>query len=78
LERHENGTIPHKYTILADTTSVDWFEKDSVAISQVPRSALTWLNAPGTMDFYLPNAFRQPIGLPDEMMPTQWRNLLAK
>jgi len=40
--------------------------------THVPHSAISWVDKPFMSDMYLPNAFRHTIGLPDNLMPTQW------
>ena len=44
-------------------------------VSHVPRHALRFADKLYTTDQNLQNAFRQPIGMPDEMFPTSWMNL---
>ena len=40
----------------------------------VARGAIQFFNKPYTSDLFLPNTFRFPIGIPDLMLPEQWRN----
>jgi len=41
-------------------------------VSQVPRPAIRFVDKPYTTDQHLSNAFRQPIGLPDHLLPPLW------
>jgi len=41
----------------------------------IPREGITFVNKPHSTDQWIDQAFRQPIGLPDEMMPKIWRDL---
>ena len=52
-------------------TSLDeqpWIELDGVV-----RGALTFVDAPYSTDMWLQNAFRHPIGFPDDIFPDAWR-----
>jgi len=40
--------------------------------TKVPHNAISWVDKPYKSDMYLSNAFRYPIGLPDNLVPTQW------
>ena len=40
----------------------------------VTRGAIQFFNKPYTSDLFLEDAFRFPIGIPDSMLPEQWRN----
>jgi hypothetical protein len=40
--------------------------------TNVPQSAISFVNLPYTSDLHLPNAFRFPIHLPSHLIPTQW------
>lgn len=42
---------------------------------QVPRRAIRFVERPYADDEHLPNAFRHPIALPDELTPASWRDL---
>ena len=80
VERYmEDGMLWYKVRIdftkneaedLEDSADGEWIFQD-----QVPREAIRFYNLPGTSDIHLPKAFRQPIGLPDDMLPDQWRNV---
>jgi SET domain len=41
--------------------------------TKVPRRAIRWIEKPYLDDEHLPNAFRHPIGLPDNLVPDAWR-----
>lgn len=41
----------------------------------VPRHCLRWFDKPHTSDMHLPKAFRKELGLPDSLVPREWRNL---
>jgi hypothetical protein len=45
--------------------------------TKVPRRAIRWIEKPYMDDEHLPNAFRHPIGLPDDLVPIAWRNNAA-
>jgi hypothetical protein len=42
--------------------------------TKVPRRAIRWIEKPYMDDEHLKNAFRHPIGLPDDLVPDAWRN----
>jgi hypothetical protein len=42
----------------------------------VPRRAIRWIEKPYLDDEHLPNAFRHPIGLPDNLVPVAWRTVV--
>mmetsp|Transcript_6371 Transcript_6371/g.9574 ORF Transcript_6371/g.9574 Transcript_6371/m.9574 type:complete len:117 (+) Transcript_6371:1-351(+) len=44
----------------------------------VPREAITFINKPHSTDHWIEQAFRQPIGLPDDMVPKAWRDLTRR
>lgn len=44
-------------------------------IKDVPREAMQYYDRPYTSDFFLENAFRHHIGIPDEIFPKAWMNL---
>ncbi|GKZ00390.1 hypothetical protein MPSEU_000992000 [Mayamaea pseudoterrestris] len=41
----------------------------------VPRKSIHFFNRHHTTDIHLPNAFRHPIGIPDDILPTGWKNV---
>jgi len=52
-------------------------ETTRIVRADVPRVSLAYFDVPGTTDINLPNAFRHTIGIPDEIWPDQWKNLLV-
>jgi hypothetical protein len=48
---------------------VTWVRRE-----KVPRNAVVFYDKPGYADMYMPNAFRQLIGIPDGIFPEQWKN----
>jgi hypothetical protein len=42
----------------------------------VPRHAIAFVDRPYSTDLHLPWGFRHPLGIPDEIMPAAWRNLV--
>mmetsp|Transcript_4303 Transcript_4303/g.8280 ORF Transcript_4303/g.8280 Transcript_4303/m.8280 type:complete len:118 (-) Transcript_4303:56-409(-) len=44
----------------------------------VPREAIAFINKPHSTDQWIEQAFRQPIGLPDYMVPKAWRDLTRR
>jgi len=55
------------YTVLYSDNE-DWNKSDWIV-----RAAMRFEDSPYSTDIFLKEAFRQPIGLPDEMMPGAWR-----
>jgi len=41
----------------------------------IPREGIVFVNKPHSTDAWIEQAFRQPIGLPDDMVPTVWKDL---
>jgi SET domain len=76
---YENGE--HFYTVMVElehdyksgrngnNPKVMWVQR-----TDVPRSAINFFDKPFTSDLHLPNTFRHPIGIPEEMIPPQWFN----
>jgi SET domain len=54
------------------TRTLTWIER-----TDVPRSAIRYFDVPGTTDLHQPAAFRHHVGIPDEIFPAQWRNLVG-
>ena len=44
-------------------------------LSGLPREAFKFVDNPYTSDQFLPNAFRHPMLIPDEMFPEYWMNI---
>jgi hypothetical protein len=82
LERHVTST-EHTYTVQVGIVPKDAFmEKHKrdreaqltwVRREGVPRHAIIFFDKPGYTDMHLPGAFRQPILIPDEIFPAQWK-----
>ena len=45
--------------------------------SQLPVAKMIYLKKPFTSDHFVPTAFRHEIGIPDEIFPPQWKDLLT-
>lgn len=43
----------------------------------VPRKSIRFFDRVATTDLHLPNAFRHPIGIPDDILPEGWKNVKA-
>ena len=46
--------------------------------SDVPRHSMAFVDVPFSTDLHLRNAFRHPIGIPDDIFPPQWTNKLLE
>jgi hypothetical protein len=64
-----NTTSHHVHDLHRDEVVLQWHRR-----RQVPRSAIKFFDRPGSSDVHLPNAFRHPIDIPEDMFPMQWRN----
>jgi hypothetical protein len=83
LARFINGT-DHYYTLRVgivpkqDKRNMDIRDREAnvtwVRREKVPRGAIAFFDKPGWTDIHLPNAFRRVIGIPDDIMPEQWKN----
>jgi len=62
----ENTSIPFDCHI---------FKRFEYHILDVPREGIIFVNKPHSTDQWIDQAFRQPIGLPDDMVPIEWRDL---
>ncbi|OEU07767.1 hypothetical protein FRACYDRAFT_250793 [Fragilariopsis cylindrus CCMP1102] len=94
MERHDTAThnfggssYKERYTAkLIDThidnTSIDYechiYNRFEYIYEDMPREGLIFVNKPHSTDVWLPKAFREPIGLPDDMVPNIWKDLLSK
>lgn len=45
-----------------------------LTLEDVPRHAIKFVDLPYSTDIHLPNSFRHPIGIPEDIMPTAWKN----
>jgi hypothetical protein len=76
---NQNGDFVYKVQI--NTEPIDRWDDDfrplTVVREHVPRAAIHFFNVPYSSDLHLRKAFRQPIGLPNELLPEAWRNRVA-
>lgn len=56
------------------TTRWDHRREYELSFDGVPRDAIRFFDEPCSTDMHLPYVFRQPIGLPDELVPDLWRD----
>lgn len=63
-----------RYTQLHQTGS----RERSIIVHDVPRHGIRFVDAPHTTDLHLPQAFRHSIGIPDDIMPENWKNRRRK
>jgi hypothetical protein len=59
------------------TVELEFAHGQKVTRSQradVPRQSLAFVDVPGTTDMHQPNAFRHPVGIPDDMYPEHWKD----
>ena len=65
-----------------DNTSIDYechiYNRFEYIYEDMPREGIIFVNKPHSTDVWLPKAFREPIGLPDDMVPNIWKDLLSK
>ena len=82
----ENGgsATSKRYTVKLldlqeENTSIEYdchiFKKFEYYITDVPREGIVFVNKIHSSDQWIDQAFRQPIGLPDDMVPTEWKDL---
>lgn len=64
--QEENTAIPYECHIF---TRFDYYMMD------VPREGIVFVNKAHSTDQWIDQAFRQPIAMPDEMVPTEWKDL---
>lgn len=62
----ENTSIPFDCHI---------FKRFEYHLLDVPREGIIFVNKQHSTDQWIDQAFRQPIALPDDMVPTEWRDL---
>merc|ERR1712166_1196954 len=62
-----------------DNTSIDYechiYKRFEYIYEDLPREGIIFVNKPHSTDVWLPKAFREPIGLPDDMVPDIWKDL---
>lgn len=61
-----------RYTVKIQLDEND--DNSWVEVTQVPRDEIFLYDGAFTQDWHLPNVFRQPIGIPDSILPDAWRN----
>jgi len=73
IEAAPGVTMPYNYT-------VKWTNSkgEHTFVKNVPHSAFAFVDEPEMSDHFVVNAFRHPIGIPDEIFPQgPWRNAAA-
>jgi len=66
IDSHEENTsIPFECHI---------YKRFDYYLTDVPREGITFVNKPHSTDHWIDYAFRQPVGLPDDMVPQAWRD----
>merc|ERR1719491_509082 len=62
-----------------ENTSIDFdchlFKRFEYIYEDIPREGIIFVNKPHSTDVWLPKAFREPIGLPLDMVPDIWKDL---
>lgn len=61
----------------SNTYTVKWLgddEQEDSYVKEVPHGAFVFVDAVGTGDQFAPEPFRHPIGFPDEIFPSIWRD----
>ena len=71
LDRVEAPGFFYNYTVRA---SIGPLEHDFADVHHVPHSVCTFFDREYTSDIHLDDAFRHFIGMPDSMIPSNWRN----
>jgi len=75
-EKHDNNTCTVR--IFQDVYDFE-VEHDEAGLPTIlfnyPQSSIYFVNRPYASDNFLDDAFREPIGIPDDMFPPVWRNL---
>jgi hypothetical protein len=66
---HEEGNVDLYEVLVIDEEVGTQYTR-----SGVQRHAIAFVDKPYTTDMHLPNAFRFPIMIPDDMVPEAWRN----
>jgi hypothetical protein len=57
-------------------TEIPWDDNDVPRIlTNYSQDSIHYFVNPSAIDQNLPNVFREPIGLPDNLFPKQWKNL---
>jgi hypothetical protein len=76
LSRQYNATsseYEYKVSLLFDRLEPDREDQRLYTDTNVPHSAISFVDKPYMSDLHLRNAFRHPIGLPEISIPQHWR-----
>ena len=73
-DESDTYTVAVSIDALTFVAAPDDIEKKKLKRLGVPREAIFFVDTAGSTDMHLPNAFRQEILLPEQMMPDAWRN----
>lgn len=68
------------YSVRVLTEAIDRWHTDFEGpelfdLENIPREAIRFFDVPFTSDLYLEGSFRHFIGLPEQLMPKQWKNI---
>lgn len=63
-----NGTLLYTAVVRVE-------EDQNEKLTRAPREAFRFVDRPYTTDMFLPNAFRHPMMIPDDLFPEYWMNL---
>ncbi len=85
-DRMENGgsETSQRYTVkltdpIEENTSIPFechiYKKFEYYLLDVPREGIIFANKIHSTDQWIDQAFRQPVGLPDDMVPNEWKDL---
>ncbi|CAB9505746.1 Guanylate cyclase [Seminavis robusta] len=77
LERRQHVTDPDNHPEVY-TVELLFKKNRHVRTLNFPRSAIFLTDRVMSQDWHLPNTFRHPIGIPDDIFPPQWKNKLVK
>lgn len=66
-------TAPYAYLVKSVSS-----RKSEVYIDNVPHEAIVFVDSAGTSDQFFEESFRHYIGIPDEIFPKGWRNLIKE
>jgi hypothetical protein len=72
--RHRNDPN-NTYTVELVLSSDDSYWSSIETLKHVPRRWIHFFEQPYSTDLHLPTAFRQPMGIPEELMPEVWKNI---
>ena len=80
LERHApspaHGNMPlYKVELYLGNDDDDDESATTIIIDQVPHANIYLTDVVKSADWHMPNVFRHPIGIPDDLLPDIWKNL---